>query len=91
MLADGTKIGPLRAYDIFKESMNVVESQIRLKAPDDIELVVVRGTKYGEKDEKVILREARKYFSDMIKVNISYTDKVERAKNGKFKVLVSEF
>lgn len=91
VLADGTKIGPLRAYDIFKESMNVVESQIRLKAPDDIELVVVRGTEYGEKDEKVILKEARKYFSDMIKVNISYTDKVERAKNGKFKVLISEF
>lgn len=90
VLADGTKIGPLRAYDIFKESMNVVESQIRLKAPDHIELVVVKGAKYGEKDEKVIFKEARKYFSDVIKVSISYTDKVERAKNGKFKVLVSE-
>lgn len=90
VLADGTKIGPLRAYDIFKESMNVVESQIRLKAPDHIELVVVKGKKYGEKDEKRILSEARKFFSEIIKISIIYTDKVERAKNGKFKILISE-
>ena len=90
VLADGTKIGSLRAYDIFKESMNVVESQIRLKAPDHIELVVVKGKKYGEKDEKMILSEARKYFSEIIKISIRYTDKVERAKNGKFKILISE-
>ena len=55
ILADGTKIGSLRAYDIFKESMNVVESQIRLKAPDHVELVVVKGKNYKEKDEKEIL------------------------------------
>jgi phenylacetate-CoA ligase len=90
VLADGTKIGCLRAYDIFKESMNVVESQIRLKAPDHIELVVVKGQNYKDKDEKEILREARKYFSEIINVSIRYVDKVERAKNGKFKVLVSE-
>lgn len=90
VLADGTKIGSLRAYDIFKESMNVVESQIRLKAPDHIELVVVKGKKYGEKDEKRILSEARKFFSEIIKITIIYTDKVERAKNGKFKILISE-
>lgn len=90
VLADGTKIGSLRAYDIFKESMNVVESQIRLKASDDIELVVVKGAMYDERDEKVILKEARKYFSDMIRLSIRYVDKVERAKNGKYRVLVSE-
>lgn len=90
VLADGTKIGPLRAYDIFKESMNVIESQIRIKRPDWIELVIVKNDKYNEKDEEMILKEGRKYFSDVIRVSIRYTDKVERAKNGKFKIIISE-
>ena len=90
LLADGTKLGPLRAYDIFKESMNVIESQIRIKRPDWIELVVVKNDKYCKEDEDLILKEGRKYFSDAIKVSLRYVDKVERAKNGKFKIIISE-
>ena len=90
VLADGTKISNMRVYDIFKESSNVIEAQIRVKAPDNLELVIVKSDKYCAKDEKDILCQVRKYFTGKINVTLRYVDSIERAASGKFRALISD-
>lgn len=88
VMKDGTKISTMRVYDIFKEAHNVVEAQLRIHGDDGVEMVVVKGGKYSDSDEKEIMSLAKKYLGDGLETSISYTDKIERTKNGKFRAIV---
>ena len=67
---------------------NVVEAQLRIHGDDSVEMVVVKGGKYSDSDEKEIMSLAKKYLGDGLETSISYTDKIERTKNGKFRSIV---
>ena len=88
IMKDGTKISTMRVYDIFKEAHNVIEAQLRIHGDDAVEMVVVKGEKYGESDEKEILALAKKYLSKALKISIGYVDKIERSASGKFRAIV---
>ncbi len=87
-LCNGMLVNSMFNYDIFGDSPNVREAQVRVVGGQKIELLVVKGLRYSQKDEDDILALARKYLKDEISISIMYTDKIERAKNGKFKAIV---
>lgn len=90
IMKDGTKISTMRVYDIFKEAGNVVEAQLKIHGDDAVEMVVVKGEKFSNKDEREIFALAKKYLGEGIQTSISYVDKIERTKSGKFRAIVKD-
>lgn len=87
-LCNGMLVNSMFNYDIFGDSPNVREAQVRVIGGNEIELLVVKGRDYKQKDEDDILTLARKYLKNEISVSIRYIDKIDRAKNGKFRSIV---
>lgn len=88
-LANGMLVSTLMSYDIFCDQENVREAQLRvLNNGNELELLVVKGSKYTEKDETAILEKTRRHLKDEIKLSIRYTDQIPRAKSGKFRAVV---
>lgn len=88
-LCNGMLVNSMLNYDIFGEASNVREAQVRvLNDGREIELLVVKASKYSEKDEAEILQTARRYLKDEIRLSIRYTDQIPRAKSGKFRAVV---
>lgn len=89
VLANGMLVSTLMSYDIFCDQENVREAQLRvLKDGRALELLVVKGSKYSEKDEAAILEKTRKHLKDEIDLSIRYIDQIPRAKSGKFRAVV---
>lgn len=88
-LCNGMLVNSLLSYDIFGDSLNVREAQVRvLNDGREIELLVVKGSRYSQKDEEEILHLARRYLKDEIRLSIRYTDTIPRAASGKFRAVV---
>lgn len=89
VLANGMLVSTLMSYDIFCDQENVREAQLRvLNDGAELELLVVKGSKYTEKDEVAILDKTRCHLKDEIKLSIRYTDQIPRAKSGKFRSVI---
>lgn len=89
VLCNGMLVNSMLSYDIFGESPNVREAQVRvLRDGHEIELLVVKSEKYTEEDESQILKTARRYLKDEIGISIRYTDQIPRAKSGKFRAVI---
>lgn len=88
ILRNGSKLG--RMDHIFKDLVNIKEAQIYQKQPGEIVLRIVRGIKYGPKDEAMLLKETIKRVGDDTKIKIDYVDYIERTKNGKLRFVVSD-
>ena len=79
----------LMSYDIFCDQENVREAQLRvLNDGRELELLVVKGSRYAQKDEMAILGKARRHLKGEIKLSIRYTSEIPRAKSGKFRAVV---
>ena len=87
-LGNGMLISSLFNYDIFGDSQNVREAQVRVLDDFNIELLVVKGSGYNNDDERQILHLARRYLKDEISVSIRYTTLIPRSVNGKFRAVI---
>ena len=88
-LANGMLVSTLMSYDIFCDQENVREAQLRvLDDGRELELLVVRGARYAQRDETAILDKTRRHLKGEIRLSIRYTSEIPRAKSGKFRAVV---
>jgi phenylacetate-CoA ligase len=66
-----------------------VEAQIVQKALGNIVIRIVRRVAYGEKDEKLLLKEVGSKISPNLSVTFEYVDHIERETTGKFRAVKS--
>lgn len=83
----GGRIG--RMDHIFKDMVNIRESQIYQEDPGCVVFRIVRGDGYGLADEETLLREARKRLGREIRIEIDYLAELERSSRGKLRFVVS--
>lgn len=79
-----------RLDHLFKDSLNVREAQIIQKQKDKITIRLVCENGFCEKDEQLILREARLRLGNEIKIEFEQVEEIPRATSGKFRFIVSE-
>lgn len=87
VLPSGARIG--RTDHIFKDMVNVTEAQIRQERTDGIDIAVVKGRLYTEKDERMLVTEARKRLGEDLRIRIVYETSLPRTKSGKIRQVVS--
>jgi len=85
---DGRRIG--RLDHIFKDMVNIKECQILQEHADRVSFRIVRGKEYTEKEEKMLLNEARERLGNTIKIDIDYVDAIERTSQGKLRFVISK-
>lgn len=85
---DGRFVG--RLDHLFKDSLNVREAQIIQKQRDKILIKIVPENSYSEKDEILILQEARLRLGNDIKIEFEQVKEIPRSANGKFRFIISE-
>jgi phenylacetate-CoA ligase len=88
MLPNGALVG--RLDHIFKDLVNIREAQIYQKNQGKIELRIVKGKSYTEKDEQELLNETRKRVGDGMEIVVRYVDAIERTSSGKLRFVVSK-
>lgn len=88
-LGNGNRFGPMN--QIFKNFKNVKEAQVCYKAPNNIELRLVKGEDFDMScDEEVIINSVQERLTDKnAKFHIVYQDKVKRTESGKIKSVVT--
>lgn len=87
VLPSGARIG--RTDHIFKDMINVTEAQIRQERADGIDIAVVKGRLYTERDERMLVSEARKRLGEDLRIRIVYEASLPRTKSGKIRQVVS--
>ncbi len=88
VLPNGAVVG--RLDHIFKDLVNIREAQIYQKQQGQIELRIVKGQSYTDKDEQELLKETRKRVGDDMEIVVHYVDSIERTSAGKLRFVVSE-
>lgn len=88
-LADGRMISPSVLTHPFKPMHTVEASQIIQEEYDSIEIRVVPGIGYSDKDTQHLLSEFKKRLGEEVKVRVTKVNELERTKSGKFKWVVS--
>ncbi|MFQ6043915.1 MAG: phenylacetate--CoA ligase family protein, partial [Candidatus Poribacteria bacterium] len=84
---DGKRIG--RMDHVFKDMVNIKESQILQDEVSSITVKIVRRSEYTASDEKRLLREFRSRLGDEIEMHLDYVDEIPRLENGKFRAVIS--
>lgn len=84
---DGRSIG--RLSGVFR-GYPVREAQFRQYKPDEIELLIVKDSKYNRDIEKSILMEVHRRTGPSLEVIIKYVDSIERGKGGKMRLVISD-
>jgi len=87
LLKNGARLG--RLDHIFKDCLNIRESQIRQDRPGHMILHVVRGPDYEQADERQLIAETAKRVGDEADFEIVYVDHIPRTKSGKLRFVVS--
>ena len=85
---DGNRIG--RMDHVFKDMLNIKESQIIQESPESITVKVVKRRDYGVKDEEALMREFRQRLGDEIGIDLDYVEEIPRGANGKFRAVISD-
>ena len=88
ILPNGAAVG--RLDHIFKDLVNIREAQIYQKQQGQIELRIVKGQSYTDKDEQELLKETHKRIGDDMEIVVRYVDAIERTSMGKLRFVVSE-
>ena len=74
---------------VSKRKYDIIQYQIIQKKPDEILIYIIRGKNYSDVDEKDI-REIFYKRAGKINIEFKYVDKIETAKNGKWKFIIRE-
>ena len=85
---DGRFVG--RLDHLFKDSVNVVMSQIEQHDTDAVHIRIVKDTGYTEKDEAIIREEARERLGNKIGIYFDYPDDIPLTREGKFRFVTSK-
>ena len=88
ILPNGAAVG--RLDHIFKDLVNIREAQIYQKQQGQIELRIVKGQSYTDKDEQELLKETHKRVGEDMELVVRYVDAIERTRTGKLRFVVSE-
>jgi len=88
VLPNGAAVG--RLDHIFKDLVNIREAQIYQRQQGQIELRIVKGQSYTDKDEQELLKETRKRVGDEMRIVVRYVGAIERTRAGKVRFVVSE-
>lgn len=70
---------------------NIIEAQFHQKNKTEIELWVVQGKNYTDKDEAQLKDALNRTFEEDVHCSIKYVDQVARTESGKLKIVVKEF
>lgn len=70
--------------------MEIAEAQFHQKTLYEVDLIIVRGLGYTNDTEKKIIESAKKFFDRSLKLNIKYTDRIERTIAGKLRLVISD-
>jgi phenylacetate-CoA ligase len=84
---EGARI--MRFDYIFKDIVNVKETQIVQSRLGEVTVRMVRRAGYQMKDEVKVRNEFAQWISTALKVNFEYVSEIERESNGKFRFVVS--
>jgi phenylacetate-CoA ligase len=87
ILPSGMRLG--RLDHIFKDIVNVRAAQLYQKSKGELIFRIVPMKGYSEKDERRILKEARKRLGNKVNIVFHYQDKLGRSKNGKLRFVIS--
>ena len=84
---DGRFVG--RLDHLFKNTTNVLMGQIVQDHVNEVRILIVRDGCYGPKDEAIIKKEARMRLGNKINIRFEYVEDIQRAKQGKFRFVIS--
>lgn len=89
VLKNGITLG--RLDHIFKGLIHIKEAQIIQKESDRLVFRIVKGGDYdSSKEEQKLIMEINKYLGNEISVKIEYADTIQKTKNGKLRLVISE-
>ncbi len=84
---EGRLVG--RLDHIFKQQYEIEEAQIVQEDVESIQVLVVAGSGFGEKDRRSLEREVHSRLGQRIRVDIAQVDSIPREPNGKFRAVKS--
>ncbi len=88
---DGSKITAVEFdEEIFAKVGHMAEAQVVQRKKDELEVRVIRLEGYHESDDKVLMERLKAVVGNGMKYKITYPEILEKAKNGKFKLIISE-
>jgi len=88
ILKSGAHLG--RMDHVFKDMVNIREAQIYQRRIGELIIRIVRGSRYNEDDEKVLLREVRKRVGEDTEIILEYVNQIIRSRTGKLRFVISE-
>lgn len=74
---------------VFEWASGILEAQIRQEKIEEITVLLVPGEEYCNQDEKILEMELRKRLGNKIKIKFKLVKYIPRAKNEKFRLVVS--
>lgn len=87
----GTKITAVEFdEEIFAKVSHMAEAQVVQRSRDELEIKVVRLEGYTENDNNLLFRRLREVVGAGMKYKVVYVSGLERARNGKFKLIINE-
>ena len=87
---DGFEINEARLSIVLHDFNNIIEAQFHQHSLTDIDLLVVRNSKFNENDERLLQSNIAECFDKRMIVNIKYVDDIPKTKSGKLKLVVTE-
>lgn len=87
---DGFEINEARLSIVLHDFNNIVEAQFVQHSLTDIDLLIVRNSKYNENDEHQLRANIAECFDKRMNVNIKYVSEVKKTKSGKLRLVLSE-
>lgn len=86
---DGSKITAVEFdEEIFAKVSHMAEAQVVQKSKGELEIRVIRLNGYNSTDEGVLCQRLKDVVGSDMKYQISYPERLERAENGKFRLIV---
>ena len=86
----GTKVTAVEFdEEIFAKIPHIAEAQVVQKSKDELEIRVVRLERYHKEDEEMLFRRLRDVVGAEMKYRIVYLKNLEKAENGKFKLILN--
>lgn len=87
---DGRYISASNLTFPFKPLSSIDEAQIVQDDLYNIRVRVIRGESYKDQDTERLLSGLRSILGDSLKIDVEFTDKIERTRTGKFRFVVSK-
>lgn len=88
---DGKKITAVEFdEEIFAKVEHAAEFQIVQKSKDELEIRVMKLNGYNDSDDRILIERMNRIVGKDMKYTIMYPKNIEKAKNGKFKLILNE-